>query len=156
MYRKTVYSGVLLMALAACHTNTTSTQQSGADSLLTTATHRDECYQRLEGTANQDTSTVHLVTNDTLVTGTMVIKRAEKDTRAGVLRGHVHGNLVETWWYYTQEGMADSLPANFKIQENKLLEQRYSYDPTTGREVLADTSAFAVEFNAVACKLPLR
>lgn len=156
MYGKTVYNGLLLMALAACHTNTTNNRSSGTDSLLATPLHSDKCYQLLEGTTQQDTTTVHLVINDTLATGVMVVKRAEKDTRAGVLRGHVRGNLVETWWYYAQEGMADSLPANFKLYEDKLVEQRYSYDPATGREVLTDTSAFTIALAPVACKLPLR
>lgn len=156
MYGKTIYGGLLLIACTACHTNTSNSHPTGTDSLLTNTTHTDNCYQRLDGNAQQDTATVHLVIDDTLVTGAMVVKIAEKDTRAGILRGSVHNNMIRTWWHYTQEGMADSLPANFKLENGKLWAQRYGYDPANGRETLSDTSAFALAFTPVACKLPLQ
>lgn len=159
MHKQLMAAILLLAGFAACTNNTTVQQH--ADSTVTIATadptpqQSDMCFQRVTGNAHQDTATVHLIINGTTVSGAMVVKIAEKDTRAGILSGSIVNGIIKTSWLYTQEGMSDSILANFKLNKEELLQQRYSYN-AQGREVIADTSAFAEVYLPVGCKLPLQ
>jgi hypothetical protein len=153
-----VYSAGLLL-LAACTQpakNTTTQDTSATDSVTTTTTTAsspsDQCYQRLEGTAMQDTTLLHLTLDGNTAKGELTWTPAEKDSRTGVIKGTRNGDIIKGVWVYIQEGMTDSLPVEFKLEGNHIVRKTYEYDQATGRQFLGANSKFEEEFTPVKCK----
>ena len=147
-----LFSGVLL--LASCSSG--SNKQSNPDTLKTAAYSSNTmngtlCFQHLSGSANQDTSIVKLQITGNSVSGSFHQLIYEKDRRKGTLRGTIEGDTIKAIWTFMQEGVTDSLEAQFKLGDNKLFQQEYSADPATGRQFLSENSAFTIEYKAVEC-----
>ncbi len=110
------------------------------------------CFQRLSGTANQDTTSLKLFLEGAKVTGDFGHYPAEKDKRMGKIIASQNGELIKGIWIYMQEGINDTLPVEFKIDGDNLVQKNYTINSKTGREVFSEASAFNIEFDRISCK----
>ena len=110
------------------------------------------CFQRLEGASNQDTTTVKLIVDSSSVSGELNYIPFEKDSRKGEIKGNREGNIIKAVWSFMQEGFADSLNVEFRLDNGRLLQKEFSVDPQTGRQYLRDTSRYVLEFTKVDCR----
>lgn len=109
------------------------------------------CFQKLAGTANQDTTSLKLVFNGDQVSGDFANYPKEKDKRVGKITATKKDDLIKGVWIYMQEGMNDTLQVEFKLSGDKLVQKNYTIDPKTGRDVFSEASVFNIEFNKVEC-----
>ena len=109
------------------------------------------CFERYSGSRNQDTASVKLVLDGTRVTGSYANLPFEKDARIGTISGTRSGNIIKGMWRFQQEGMTDSIAFEFKIDDDRLLQKPTSFDPTSGREALSDTSGYSLEYKRLDC-----
>lgn len=109
------------------------------------------CFQKLSGTANQDTTSLKLFFNGAKVTGDFGHYPAEKDKRVGKIIASKNGELIKGIWIYMQEGVNDTLPVEFKLAGDKLVQKNYTVDPKTGREIFSEGSLFNIEFWRINC-----
>ncbi|HXI00616.1 MAG TPA: hypothetical protein VNI52_10120 [Sphingobacteriaceae bacterium] len=110
------------------------------------------CFQRLDGTANQDTTTLRLVMEGNKVSGDFNHIPSEKDSRKGSISGVRNGDIIKAVWNFMQEGITDTLSVEFKLEGNRLLQKNYSINTQTGRPYLSDASRFNMEFSKIDCK----
>lgn len=104
------------------------------------------CFIRTEGTDNQDTITVHFIINMNKVEGKMKWIPKEKDGRDGILSGEIADNIIAATWYYTQEGIQDSMAVDFKLSEQELAQKPLKVNRTTGRQETDITADYTVIF----------
>lgn len=146
------------IALASCGRSVeTDTTDSISSHPHDSASNNDSisqtlCFQKVSGNANQDTATVHLNINGENVVGDYENRLFEKDARTGRIDGTYKNNLIKGVWVYMQEGMTDTLPVEFKLSEDKLVQKNYTVDPKTGREVFSEGSVFNIEFEKIDCE----
>ena len=110
------------------------------------------CFQKLAGTANQDTTSLKLNIEGEKVTGDFGHYPKEKDKRVGKIIATKDDELIRGVWIYMQEGMKDTLQVEFKLEGDKMVQKNYTINPKTGREVFSEASAFNIEFERVSCK----
>ena len=110
------------------------------------------CYYRTEGTTNQDTALIMLISKNELVSGKMMNLPHETDSRVGKLVGVKEGDIVNGLWTYMQEGMIDSVEVSFKASGDNLVQKPAIFDPKLGSEVLPDTATYRVEFTRCKCE----
>ena len=148
------------LSIAAC-TSTPDKTSGMADTTVAVNTAVEDkgespaqtlCFQKLDGTANQDTTSLTLVIDGNKVTGDLGNYPKEKDRRVGKINATKNGDLIKGTWMYMQEGMNDTLQVEFKLSGDKLVQKNYTVDPKTGREVFSEASVFNIEFNKVECK----
>ncbi|MDF3077751.1 MAG: hypothetical protein K0S09_1640 [Sphingobacteriaceae bacterium] len=101
---------------------------------------------------NQDTSYLQLEISNNLVKGIFNHLPFEKDSRKGSISGVIRNDTISGTWKFMQEGMDQSLPVKFKLSGDKLYQQKYSFDPATGEQVLSDTAKFDIEYQKINCK----
>src|SRR5688572_12230650 len=63
------------------------------------------CFQKLAGTANEDTTSLKLIIDGDKVTGDFGHYPKEKDRRVGTINAIKDGELIKGTWVYMQEGM---------------------------------------------------
>ncbi|PUZ23804.1 hypothetical protein GA0116948_108138 [Chitinophaga costaii] len=102
------------------------------------------------------TTNTHPGPGTSLVTGAMVVKIADETIHTGMLRGSIRQGVIKARWLFSQEDIPDSIDVNFKLQGNKLIQQRYHLHTNTRIETMPYTSAFALEYMPLACLLPLQ
>lgn len=147
-------------ALAACGESTVQTTDdtdTGYVAVADTGIDKGEvaqsmCFQKLSGNSKQDTATLHLNIIGENVTGDFENRPFQKDARKGAIAATYRNDLIKGIWVYMQEGVADTLPVEFKLTDNKLIQKNYTVDPKTGREVFSDASVFNIEFQKVDCE----
>lgn len=143
------------LILASCTNNQTGNNSAATDSLSsnqTAASPTDTmCFRRLAGTKNQDTTYVKLIFAGNKVSGNMSWVPFEKDSRKGTIKGKRSDNTITAIWTYMQEGMKDSLHVSFKTNGNKLMQQEYGIDATSGREVLEANAPYSIEYTEIDC-----
>jgi hypothetical protein len=110
------------------------------------------CFQRLEGTSNQDTTTLKLLIKGNDVTGDFSHIPYQKDSRKGTISGKRNGKIIKGLWSFMQEGMTDTMSIEFKLDGDRLLQKDYSVDPQTGRQYTNETSGYTMEYSKVECK----
>ncbi|NEU09085.1 hypothetical protein GZH53_12235 [Flavihumibacter sp. R14] len=153
-----IYFGVfaLLFATTGCSQNenreTEVSNKAVVEETSVSATSDTLCYERYSGNRNQDTASIALVINDNTVTGSYENIPYQKDARKGTLSGIRSGDIIKGIWRFQQEGMNDSIPFEFKLDKEDLLQKPTSFDVTTGRETLADTASFSLKFTKIDCK----
>ena len=125
----------------------------------TTATTNDKtsspsqlCFQLLQGTRNQDTTTLQLMIRGASVTGAMNAVPFEKDSRKGIITGRLNDSIITGMWHFVQEGIKDSMPVEFKFSDNSLLQKGYTVDPQSGREQLSVSSEYTIKYSRIDCK----
>jgi hypothetical protein len=147
------------LSMAAC---TSKPDKSGAETSDTTVAATTDvattepvsqtvCFQKLDGTANQDTTRLKLNIDGSNVSGEFGSYPKEKDRRVGKITATKDGELIKGVWVYMQEGMNDTLQVEFKLDGDKLVQKSYSVDSKTGREVITSASVFDREFMKVDC-----
>lgn len=109
------------------------------------------CFQKLAGTANQDTTNLNLLINGDQVSGDFANYPKGKDKRVGKITASKKDDLIKGLWIYMQEGMNDTLQVEFKLSGDKLVQKNYTINPKTGREVFSEASVFNIEFSKVDC-----
>ncbi len=150
-----------VLSIISCTTQPDNTTEF-SDTTVTASTEVGEngsqpvsqtlCFQKLAGTANQDTTKVQLNMNRDQVTGDFGHYPKEKDKRVGKINATKDGELIKGTWVYMQEGINDTLQVEFKLNGDKLIQKNYTVDPKTGREVFSEASVFNIEFNKVECQ----
>lgn len=143
-----------LIFFAGCKSNNTQnatlSDSISSDSLLQQKTY-EICFQRLEGSSNQDTSTLHLIIDNEQVSGDFNHIPYQKDSRKGTVKGLKNADIIKGVWTYMQEGVTDTLSVEFKLSGNQLLQKTFGVDENTGRQKLTDTSAFSILYTKIDC-----
>jgi len=67
----------------------------------------------------------------------------------GIGRAEKIKDKISARWLFRQEGQLDSLPVQFKLAGNQLRQKPFRYNKNTGREYLADTTAYSVIFQEI-------
>ena len=112
-----------------------------------------QCFQKISGAGMHDTTRVRLDPDGSGVSGTMDIILHEKDSRRGRLRGTLgKDGIIRADYYFMQEGMTDTVPLQFRLEEDAILLRPAIYDPATGRERPDTSKGFADRLNKVACQ----
>lgn len=147
------------LSIAACTSTPDKTTDiadtTAADSISVdneNAAAQTLCFQKLDGTSDQDTTLIKLVLDGDKVTGDLEHYPNEKDRRAGKINATRDGGLIKGTWIYMQEGVNDTLQVEFKLSGDKLVQKNYTVDPKTGREVFSEGSVFNLEFDKINCK----
>lgn len=158
--KRLIFLSAAVLIFAAC----TSTNEKSADSAdrsdeanlqnegVSETAERTLCYQKLTGTAMQDTTSLKLIIEGEKVSGDFGHYPKGKDKRVGKIIGSYDGELIKGVWIYMQEGINDTLQVEFKLDGNNLVQKNYTIDPKTGREVFSEASAFNIEFSRISCK----
>jgi hypothetical protein len=110
------------------------------------------CFLLTEGSASQDSTTVHLIINADKVSGEMNWLPSEKDSRKGILSGTIAGDEIKAAWSFMQEGVRDSIPVAFKLSSQQLAQKPLKTDGATGRQETDDSAGYMVLYKPVACK----
>ncbi len=145
----------LALAFGAC--TQSSTDKKGPDSIsgqqaVARQTNINACYLRTEGQQQQDSVQLHLLVQDSTVTGELNWLPDEKDARRGTVLATRRGDRITGTWTYMQEGMEQKLPVEFKLEGDEVLQQPYSTDAATGTQYLDKKSDFSLIFKRVACR----
>ncbi|PIQ22748.1 MAG: hypothetical protein COW65_01360 [Cytophagales bacterium CG18_big_fil_WC_8_21_14_2_50_42_9] len=145
-----------LCFICACHqpekeNQSAANNKSKASPQTAEITAANLCFRQISGRQNQDTAWVELKIDHAQVSGSYINLPFEKDSRKGTLQGTKAGDKISATWFFRQEGQTDSLPVQFRLTSNQLLQKPYSYNRSTGREYLADTTAYNVIFEAIDC-----
>lgn len=155
MKRIVIFSAAIL-SLAAC---TSQPEKTAEGDNIVSSQGRDNapagdtiCFQKLSGTANQDTTSLSLFIEGDKVSGDFAHYPMEKDSRVGKIAATRDGELIKGSWVYMQEGINDTLQVEFKMEGDKLVQKNYTVDPKTGREVFSDASVFNIQFERILCK----
>ncbi len=143
---------VLSIFITSCNNNSGNVLSNDTTINLIEIKATDLCFQRLEGTANQDTTTINLKIAADEVDGVMNSVPKEKDSRKGTLKGQKHGDVIKALWSFKQEGKDDTLSVEFKLTENGLLQKTFEIDKITQKQFLSAKSRFSVPFKKIACK----
>ena len=153
-FKSTFLSITVSLLLSACNSNQKTTVQdttTDADTSNTIATPRQMCFQRLEGSANQDTTFLNLTIEGENVTGNLNHMPKEKDSRKGTISGKIKDNIITGLWSFMQEGMNDTLSVEFRLEKDILLQKSYGVDKSSGRQKLTDTSSFSIKYKNIPC-----
>ena len=146
------FGAMLLFCISSCNSNLKSSKlDSSSTDSASQFPQRQLCFQRLEGTANQDTSFITLIINEDQVTGTLNHIPHEKDSRKGTISGNIKDDEIKAVWLYMQEGMNDTLAVEFKLGKEILMQKSYGIDSKTGRQILTDSSTYSIKYTKIAC-----
>ena len=150
------YLPAFLLGLSGCSQQPAGNQQTADTSIAQQGTVIQDidtiCFERYSSLKKQDTASIMLVIQGSLVSGRFSNFPYQKDARIGTITGTQTGDIIKGIWRYRQEGMQDSIRFEFKIQNDKLLQKATTFDQITGREVLSDTAAFRLVFEKVNCQ----
>lgn len=149
-----LFTATLSMAACTSNSSNSSNEQTPVPGTNETVENVSQtiCFQKLDGTANQDTSSIRLIIDGEQVSGKFSNMPFEKDSRVGTIQATKNGDLIKGVWIYMQEGMNDTLDVEFKLSDDKLIQKNYTIDAKTGREVFSEGSVFNIEFKKVDCK----
>lgn len=161
VYTLTVIS---VLALASCTGNSKkisddslkanegSMDTSLAARLNTPAQKMEYCFINTAGKMAQDTTAIHLVINGNKVIGDMNWLPKEKDRRKGTLLGIIKGDNIKAIWTFMQEGMTDTLAAEFKLAAQQLAQKPMKLNTATGREQLDKESDYTIIYKLDNCE----
>ncbi len=117
-----------------------------------TAVTERACYRRLDGTKNQDTTSIEISNKANVITGKLDWKPFEKDRRSGKFSAILAGNVMKGVWVFMQEGIMDSIPVEFKLSGDTLFRRPSKVDKKNGRELIDSTADYSIPFIAVSCR----
>lgn len=141
----------------ACNTNqktgsTSSDTTMITDSSQNIASQTDTlCFRNLGGTKNQDTTYLKFIVQSDRVTGSMSWMPYEKDARRGTITGTKTGETINAVWNFMQEGVTDSVKVSFSMSGNKLMQQEFTTDTATGRQVLTADAPYSIQYTQIDC-----
>ncbi|HEY0055155.1 MAG TPA: hypothetical protein VGB63_07355 [Pedobacter sp.] len=143
---------LLAILISSCNNDSGKVQDQDTTINLVEIKATELCFQRLEGTTNQDTTTINLRIAADEVNGVMNSVPKEKDSRKGTLKGQKNADVIKALWTYIQEGKEDTLSVEFKLTENGLLQKTFDIDKITRKQFLSAKSKFLIPFVKIACK----
>lgn len=151
-------AAICAIALAACSSNpkknngdSLETDSPAVDSLQTAAGPGHICFLHTDGTANQDSTIIHLMIDGDKVTGDMNWIPKEKDARKGKLEGTQAGNTIKAVWSFMQEGATDTMAVEFNFPGDKLEQKPLIVNTKTGRQQTDAKTGYTVIFNKINC-----
>ena len=145
----------LFIMLLACnnavpdsHTNIDSPQVTTDTNIgkIITLNNGDHCFAY---TQNNDTVSLSLHLNDSLVTGKLIYRLYQKDMNAGTLKGLLRGDTLLADYSFLSEGTRSVRQVIFLRKGNILLEGTGSMRETSGRLIFTDIKAVAFNGNIV-------
>lgn len=141
-------AAALLPLVAACNNTLPKTGSATGTTQVPTNIPVIEArnYVRVTGNRQQDSAIVLLIIDGSKVSGKMKYLPAEKDARTGTLSGTIENNIIHAKWSFMQEGMNDTVPVSFKLEDDLLLQKVSAYDVKTGKEYLPDTAQYTIEY----------
>ncbi len=143
---------LISLLAAACTSNNTKTESKDADSpdsstlKTAVATDTSRCFLLIEGTKNQDSTTIELSIKNNKVTGQMNWLPYQKDSRRGTLTGTAKGDTINAVWSFMQEGMKDTIGLKLILNGNQLMQKPLSFDAKTGREHTDEKAGYTVVY----------
>lgn len=143
---------LISLLAAACTSNNTKTESKDADSpdsstlKTAVATDTSRCFLLIEGTKNQDSTTIELSIKNNKVTGQMNWLPYQKDSRRGTLTGTTKGDTINAVWSFMQEGMKDTIGLKLILNGNQLMQKPLSFDAKTGREHTDEKAGYTVVY----------
>ena len=144
----------LAILVIACNQNAKSPEDPGTqltqDSTIK-VTDDILCFRKVSGRNNKDTTIVNLIIEGNKVTGEMVDKIWEKDSRKGRLSGSIEDNNIKTVYYFVQEGISDSLNLEFKLADGALLQKPIT-NGMDGRQVPNPSDQYDIKLDKIECK----
>lgn len=143
-----------LMILAACGDPNPGVDQRRVPPQRTPSPSSQEtyCFQGISGSGNRDTTTVRMDLRGTELSGTMEVVLHEKDRRNGRFKGTIDpDSVIRAEYRFMQEGMQDTIPIQFRLTPDALMQRRAAYDPASGREYPDSASAFGSPLSRVPC-----
>ena len=147
-----IFLSVMILSSCATKVNKASSEDSNALNPEASTGTVQLCFQKLEGTANQDTTYLKLVMNGSSVSGEFDHLPYEKDSRRGTLSGSRNEDIIKAVWQYMQEGITDSISMEFKLDGDRLLQKNLIVDPKSGRQYTNEASGYTMEYTKVECK----
>ena len=113
---KTITILSLALLLVSCSNNEQKKQQ-------TSENKRDEklCFLFTEGLKNEDSTSLNIHIQDTLVTGDYSYIPNEKDAAIGTISGVIKDNIIECVYTYYQEGEESIEKQIWKLESDKIL-----------------------------------
>ncbi len=149
MKRYLVLSAVVL---ASCTGN--GNQKNRAVDAETPEQDKHYCFQRTEGTNDQDTTTVHFTLLANNIEGEMEWVPYEKDSRKGTLTGTVSGDEITAVWSYMQEGVKDSIVVAFKLSAQQLAQKPLRVNTVSGRQETDKDADYTLVYLPYDCVSP--
>ncbi|WP_374164587.1 hypothetical protein [Arcticibacter sp. MXS-1] len=153
----TIPAAIALVLLAgACNQKKghRSSENTSADAATDgNSSSQQFCFLKVEGQQSIDSTQVTLLLRGDTVEGKMNWVPAEKDARRGTIKGTRKGNIITGVWSFIQEGSHDSLPLQFKLNGDTLLQKEFAVDPATGRQIIKADAAYKDKLLRVDCRL---
>jgi hypothetical protein len=142
-----IYSALLLLA---CNNNTSNptndkdndsmtSVHAGADDTViqSSIALRDGCYAMIR---KKDTATLSVHIQDTVITGQLNYRWAEKDHNTGTIQGHVQDSLLIANYTYESEGLTSVREVVFKLRGDTLLQGFGEVKEQHGKMILTQKS----------------
>lgn len=108
----------------------------------------DRCFELREG---KDVAYVRLHIEGNAVSGDFLNLPYEKDAAIGTLRGTLQDSLIAAKWFFTQEGIDDTIAVAFQLAGRSLLRQEWAIDSVTGRYILNPSAPFVYTYTQIPC-----
>jgi hypothetical protein len=113
---KIVYVFLIALLWVSCSDNQQKNQQNSENK-------RNEklCFLLTEGMKNEDSTSLNMHIQDTLVTGNYSYIPNEKDAAIGSISGVIKDSIIECVYTYSQEGEEFKENLIWKLQSDKIL-----------------------------------
>lgn len=148
---------IVLFVLQGCTQKRNPSQVNVDEGSRGGAKEQTGCFLLLQGRQKKDSTYLRLRIQGNKVMGEMVDVPYEKDRRAGMISGRMKDHRIKGVWTFMQEGIVDSLPVEFKVHGNEVLQKAYAVEKASGRQILDSTTTFSLRYHSVACRaLPVR
>ncbi len=108
--------------MVSCATGTESKENEPGKDLTAPKTAEQTltgCYRMI---IEKDTAELKLDINGSIVKGSLLYNRFEKDDNNGELNGVIENNVIKAWYRYRSESLVSVKEVYFKIQGDKLEE----------------------------------
>ena len=155
---------IAILAIAACTSPASKNKDAAIKNALVKSQSAGDtshqaaitslCFVHLEGTNQQDSTTVELSIKGNTVTGEMHWIPYGKDARKGILNGTRNGDTIRAVWTFKQEGMTDTMAVNFKLKVNELSQKPLKLNTKTGRQQTDEAAGYSVEYQPYSGRRP--
>ncbi len=143
---KIVYVFLAAIILVSCSNNEQKNQQNSENK-------RNEklCFLFTDGLKNEDSTSLNIHIQDTLVTGEYNYIPYEKDAAIGTISGVIKDSIIECVYTYSQEGEEFKENLIWKLQSDKILLKTAPATIDEQGNIVYDSSKF--EFNIILNKI---
>jgi hypothetical protein len=143
---KIVYIFLAAIILVSCSNNEQKNQQNSENK-------RNEklCFLSTDGLKNEDSTSLNIHIQDTLVTGEYNYIPYEKDAAIETISGVIKDSIIECVYTYSQEGEEFKENQTWKIRDNQILLKTAPAIIDEQGNIVYDSSKF--EFNIILNKI---